>query len=308
LALDRELKVISESKVIPYIVIHDFQVPNRLGKGDLGYDSWDGNVYNLQNIERLIKNIYPKGYNFYYNQESAKGQRGCIFIEPIKITQRKVIYTAMFGQFDNLYDPIVELPGWDMKFFTDDKIKSNKWNIINVLPKKEFDSIEMSRYYKMFPHLCLQDYDISLWIDASILIRKPIDEFVKFITDDIKMGIYQHTCSWKAEFDVMYHWCDDTNRLNAQISDYKNDGFDINAKIMSGNVILRQHNDDNVIRSMQLWWDQFNKYYIKRDQVSLAYSIWKSKLKVNFFPGLHPRGDRNPYFKNFPHKKSNKIT
>jgi len=79
LALDRELKVIAESKVIPYIMIHDFKVPNRR---DLGYDRWDGKDYSLQNIEPLIKNIYPRGYSFYYNQRSVSGQRGCIFIEP----------------------------------------------------------------------------------------------------------------------------------------------------------------------------------------------------------------------------------
>jgi len=194
-----------------------------------------------------------------------------------------------------------------LRFFTDAKLKSNRWNIINVRQREEFDSVQMSRHYKILPHLYLQDYDISLWIDASILICQPIDEFVNFITDDIKMGIYKHTSSWKKEFDVMYHWCQDINILNTQMLDYQNDGFDIDKEIMSGNVILREHADDKVTQTMQLWWEQFNKYYIQRDQISLAYSIWKSKLNVNFFPGLYPRGDRNSCFKNFGHKRTNKV-
>ena len=307
LALDRELKAIAESKIVPYIMIHDFQVP---GRKDLGYDGWDGKDYNLQNIEHMIKDIYPKGYNFYYNQESVSGQRGCVVIEPtelVKREQKRVIYTAMFGLFDNVHDPIVELPGWDMRFFTNVRLKSNKWDIINVHPKKEFDNVQMSRHYKMFPHLYLQDYDISLWIDASILIRQPIDKLVDFITDDVKIGVYHHTCRWKEEFDVMHYWCKDIGILERQISDYQNDGFDVNSTIINGNVILREHNNERVIETMQMWWEQFNKYYIKRDQISLAYSIWKSKLNVNYFPGLYPRGDRNPYFKNISHKKTNKI-
>jgi hypothetical protein len=304
LALDRELKAIAESKVIPYIMIHDFKVPNRK---DLGFDTWDGKAYSLQNIEHMIKDIYPQGYNFYYNQESVSGQRGCIIIEPSKIIRRKVVYTAMFGQFDDVHDPIIELPGWDMLFFTDAKLKSNKWEIVNVSKKEEFDNIQMSRYYKILPHLHLKNYDTSLWVDASILICKPIDEFVNFITNDVKMGIYQHTKNWKTEFDVMNYWCRDMNVLNTQMSDYQKDGFDTNKTIMSGNVILREHVDDKVIQAMQLWWEQFNKYYIKRDQISLAYSIWKSNLSVNFFPGLFPRGDRNIYFRNFCHKTTNRI-
>jgi len=79
LALDRELKAISESKVIPYIMIHDFKVPSRK---DLDYDGWDGKEYSFENLEHLIKDIYPKGYRFYYNDESDIRQRGCIIIEP----------------------------------------------------------------------------------------------------------------------------------------------------------------------------------------------------------------------------------
>ena len=95
--------------------------------------------------------------------------------------------------------------------------------------------------------------------------------------------------------------------LEKQISDYITDGFDVNSTLINGNVILREHNNKQLIHTMELWWEQFNKYYIQRDQISLAYSIWKDKLNVNFFSGLYPKGSRNPYFKNFSHKRTNRI-
>lgn len=223
------------------------------------------------------------------------------------MTKRKVIYTATFGNFDEVKNPTIDLPGWDLLFFTDANLKSNRWNIINVKQREDLDSIKMSRCYKMFPHLYLKDYDLSLWIDASILICKPIDEFVNYITDDVKMGIYQHTSSWKEEISVMHRWCKDIKFINSIMLEYQNEGFDINKKIMSGNIILREHNDKNVIQTMELWWKQFNKHYIKRDQISLAYSLWKSGLNINFFDGFHPRGQRNDYFKSLPHKRTNKV-
>ena len=82
MALDRELESIANSEVVPYIMIHDFQVPSR---PDLDYDGWDGKTYNLENLKHLVKKIYPNGYKHYYNEKSARAQRGCVFLEPIKI-------------------------------------------------------------------------------------------------------------------------------------------------------------------------------------------------------------------------------
>jgi len=220
---------------------------------------------------------------------------------------RKVIYTAMFGGFDEPHDPIIDLPDWDMLFFTDAKMTANKWEIVNVPRKEEFDDIQASRHYKMFPNLYLKDYDISLWIDASILIRKPIDEFLNFITEDVKMAMYPHTNNWNREFGFMDYWCNDLELLESLKEYFVNDGFDPESTIMNGNVIFREHGSKDVIETMNLWWELFNKFYIKRDQVSLAYAIWKTQLKVNFFDGLYPRGDRNPYFLNIGHKKHHRI-
>ena len=218
-----------------------------------------------------------------------------------------MIYTAMFGGTDEVHDPIIDMSEWDMLFFTDANIKSNKWNIIKISQKDEFDPIQMSRYYKMLPHLHLQDYDISLWVDASILIRKPINHFFDFINDNVKMAAYQHTNSWEREFGFMNFWCNDEELLNRMKTSFENDGFDTQSKIINGNVIIRKHGAKEVIETMELWWKKFHEFYIKRDQVSFAYSVWKTGLKVNFFEGLYPRGDRNSYFLNIGHKKHNRI-
>ena len=84
LSLDRELKLIEESKTIPYIMIHDFKVPNR---PDLGYDSWDGKVYGIESFKSQIEQVYKshgcRGYQISYNSNSESGQRGCVITEPI---------------------------------------------------------------------------------------------------------------------------------------------------------------------------------------------------------------------------------
>lgn len=83
-SLDRELKIIEESKVCPYILIHDFKVPNR---PDLGYDSWDGQEYCFESFQTMLASIYRvrkcKGYKYMYNSDSAYGQRGCLIVSPV---------------------------------------------------------------------------------------------------------------------------------------------------------------------------------------------------------------------------------
>ena len=53
--------------------------------------------------------------------------------------------------------------------------------------------------------------------------------------------------------------------------------------IVSG-VLIRRHNESDVIETMELWWEEL-KYNSKRDQLSFNYSAWKTNLKFNYIDG-----------------------
>lgn len=76
--LKDELKLISELKINPVICIHDFKVPNH---PELGYDVYDYEL-KFEEIESLLNDIYPKGFDYHYNSESNGANRGIIFIYP----------------------------------------------------------------------------------------------------------------------------------------------------------------------------------------------------------------------------------
>jgi len=83
-SLDRELELIAESNITPFITIHDFYVPDTT----LGYDTHDGQIYAFETFKPLFDKIYKqfKGYKYFYNDDSAVGsRRGCIFIKPLAI-------------------------------------------------------------------------------------------------------------------------------------------------------------------------------------------------------------------------------
>ena len=75
-----ELQIITDYKLKPVIVIHDFKVP---GHPELGFDTYGGQDYDWDWIKDKIENIYGKeSYTVTYNDKAVGMKRGVIFITP----------------------------------------------------------------------------------------------------------------------------------------------------------------------------------------------------------------------------------
>lgn len=78
--LKEELKMIHRVTIgepKPVICIHDFKVPGK----DFGYDTYEYELC-FEEIEALLKEIYPEGFDYHYNTEANGAKRGIIFIYP----------------------------------------------------------------------------------------------------------------------------------------------------------------------------------------------------------------------------------
>ena len=69
---------------------------------------------------------------------------------------KKVIYTAIFGDYDNLHIPEFVPDGFDFICFTDGNLKSDFWDVKKVLPLYE-DSTRNARKYKILTHRFLSE-------------------------------------------------------------------------------------------------------------------------------------------------------
>lgn len=75
-----ELKAIADNGIKPVIIIHDWKVPNR---PDLGFDSYNGQDFTFDWIEKSIDAIYGIGkYGYHYNDQAEGAMRGVIYIYP----------------------------------------------------------------------------------------------------------------------------------------------------------------------------------------------------------------------------------
>lgn len=229
----------------------------------------------------------------------------------IKIRKkRKVVYTAIFGNYDKLLDPKIISPFFDYICFTDFDIKSDVWKIIKVSPEYK-DATRNARKYKILPHRYLSDYQISIWIDGNMVIKGDLDEAVEKYLRNNNMAVYDHSVLPNGEGrNCIYQEAesllemikkgkpkDDPHIIQKQMEKYRKEGYPKDNGLISTMVIFRKHNDKAVIQVMEDWWQEV-KDYSKRDQLSLNYVLWKN----NFNPYYIKENSRdNKYFKNIPH-------
>ena len=88
-------------------------------------------------------------------------------------------YTCITGDYDDLNEIENKEKNVDYLCFTNNKkLKSNTWKIIYIEDEK-LDNQRLSRKIKMLSHPYIKDnYDISVWMDASVVFKKSIIDFV----------------------------------------------------------------------------------------------------------------------------------
>ena len=226
---------------------------------------------------------------------------------------KKVIYTSVFGDNYFLHDPEVKLEGFDFICFTDNPYyKSDIWDI--KLTTKIYDGVRDSKKPKILPHRYLKDYDISIWVDGDIKITSDI---TTLIYDHLKTSnhaafnhelcgmstgnlnrrncVYDEAAfiKWLGDNHPQKHYKDNLNVINDQIKRYKLDNYPIHNGLTRNTILIRKHNEPDVIKTMEDWWVEV-KYGSKRDQLSFNYTAWKNNFE---FTHIEYDIDSNPWFK-----------
>ena len=231
---------------------------------------------------------------------------------------KKVIYTAIFGDYDNLVEPYHQQKDFDFICFTDNKDlqtpPDSVWTVKYVKPLYS-DSTRNARKYKLLPHRFLSEYDVSIWMDGNQHIVGDFYELTDKYLSNKDLACYDHEqCKldprgcvyqeaqailWLGNNDPNKNFKDDPQIIVNQVNKYQEEGYPQNNKLIVSGVLLRKHNEPLVVETMELWWEEL-KYNSKRDQLSFNYSTWKTGLKFNWIKG-DIRDDG--YTKEVRHKK-----
>ena len=235
---------------------------------------------------------------------------------------KTVIYTAIFGGKDDLIEPEFIPDGCDFFCFTDQDFKSDIWKIKKVKPEFD-DPVRSAKIYKILPHKFLSEYETSIWIDGNLLIRGDVNKLINDYLKNNNLAVFshnQHTKRWRKLFwikntedcrDCIYDeakfllrigedgkYKDDPELIIKQVERYKQEGYPEHNGLVVGMIILRKHNEKDVMQTMEYWWREIQNGS-RRDQLSFNYVAWKNKL--NF---VYMKGDsrRNKWFLHRQHK------
>lgn len=198
--------------------------------------------------------------------------------------QRLVVYTALFGDYDDLFMPTLQqAERCDFVVFTDRPDVPPPWRRGDVCYAAA-NRFKQNRFYKLLPHRLFPDHEWSLYLDGNVDLRANPLEFL------------DHHAGGGADFLVFRHprrtsileelaACiemrkDDAELMVRQVGEYLESGFRHAFALTENNIMLRRHNDPALVALSEGWWDEV-RCKSQRDQLSLSYVVEKSA-----YPGI----------------------
>jgi len=241
---------------------------------------------------------------------------------------KKIIYTAIIGNYDCLNTPKIINKDWIYICFTDSPIllntyRDNVWKIVNVKLFKQLDSIKdkirLARFIKWSPTFFFnKEIDWSIWVDANIIINVDLNKFILNLPKDNILYLTNHpsrNCIYqemvavksrikrgmiKENLSGLTKWYENL---------YFNIGYPINMGLCQTGLKIHNHKYND---KLEILGDKMReimiKYNINRDQIIFNYLSYKLKLghyNLKSLASMHNKNKMKDEFYLMPHKELN---
>lgn len=205
-----------------------------------------------------------------------------------------IVYTAVIGpNTDKLRDPTTVNPGVEYLCYTDQPIKSNIWRIIPI-EKDVPDDCRFSRKVKILCQKYAAGAEVSLWLDAAFQLEvDPVSIANQYLwpVDMIALR-HPHRDNIVAEAkQVCEFGLAPADQVQAQVARYQQTGFVAQQRTLTSTGLCMRRHCERVFEFSRMWWSELEQGCC-RDQISIDYCIWRTKLEVKYIEG-HYRD--NPY-------------
>ncbi|MCB1503135.1 MAG: class I SAM-dependent methyltransferase [Bauldia sp.] len=203
---------------------------------------------------------------------------------PVAGDVRWCVYTALFGAYDALRAPLIRPPGIDFICFTDTDIEVDGWRVVRLPPA--VDPVRESRRYKVLCHRYLEDYDASLYVDASTVFAGDIGRFVRRWCLGRPFAMWSHPQRndvYDEAIAVLVQRKADPRRVVDQIVAYEAAGLPRATGLVEASFMWRDHRDHDVISFMEAWDEEIGAHS-RRDQISLGFLMWRLGIRPEVFP------------------------
>jgi hypothetical protein len=179
--------------------------------------------------------------------------------------ERKVVYTALFGDYEDLKEPTFVTPGWEYICYTDQPLKSDVWEIKYVEcigdPQRGARKLKITGF---------AEFDKSFWVDASFIIDTNLDEWWnKYYKGGVTAPKHPlRDCVYEEILACIIGFRGDRLQLESQKEEYKALKIPAHNGIITSGILMRR-NDVETIDLCREWYNELFQHSV-RDQVALA--------------------------------------
>jgi hypothetical protein len=185
----------------------------------------------------------------------------------------KIVYTCVTGRKDDLKEQPTH-PDWKFVCFTDNlNLNSNTWEIRPLV--KSFDNArKTARWHKLHPEDLFLEAEVSLWVDASIIMKvSPQEYWERFGGELAVLPSPYRDCLYDEAETCKFYKMDDLNVIDAQVDKYRGEGMPEHFGMIGTGFMFREHT--LLMEAFnKAWWREIDTHSI-RDQISFPYVAWK---------------------------------
>lgn len=205
------------------------------------------------------------------------------------INKKIVVYTCIIGEYDIIREPLYIDEYIDYYIITNLNIDlSNSIWRKREIPSKNFqrvnhDPVLTNRYVKMHPKEMFPEYDYSIYIDGCVRIISDIKPFLSQTKKTTGIAMHRHSarnslfdeasvCIVMQKGNVKY--------LKNQVEKYKQEEMPKKFGLLEATLIAVDLNNDNCMKILETWWEEFIHSKSMRDQIALPYVLWKTGYTI----------------------------
>lgn len=201
--------------------------------------------------------------------------------------KRLAVYTAIFNHRDNFKEPP---PGnFDYVVFTDDlPIPTKTRAIVKSIAKPvPGNPVRSARKIKALSHVFLPEYEYTVWMDGSVIMKKDIESYVEKSLQDSDIAVHEHPlrkCIYQEAEAVLGFGFEKKEIVQRVVDRYRAEGLPENYGLAATGVLFRKNHSSDVVRFNQAWWEEIEAHS-QRDQLSFNYVMWKLGIRHGALEG-----------------------
>lgn len=236
-----------------------------------------GHLIRKGHFLKFFKQIFDDAWRVIIKKKTNPSVDNIDFENKYKGSQIAV-YTAIYGKYDHINEPMYKDAKCDYYIFTDMDINvSSYWKKIEYdFPKEINTPFLKNRYVKMLPHKCLKDYRYSIYIDGNLTVTSEISIYFNNFNCKSGIGMHLHPSNTSIYEEVKYNL--KLNKISQDearkvINLYKKNKMPSDFGMTECNVILRDSNNYVCNYIMDTWWKYISSG-VKRDQLYFTFVLY----------------------------------